>query len=313
MYSKIINPKTNRYVNINSKLGKSILKKYIGGSIKLKYEPTPKLDFLKKIPSEDKHLPHYIENSKCKPIRYKLGYNIQTGDIRSTLTLLDNIRLFYNNVFNIRKNVVDRKTGSKDYVYDNATRCHIFLNKDTGTPEKFKQKIDGFRRSSEKLLVDLRAKINKINQEIFDPIKTINNISTQPQWQTEPITMYIKSMDLKNFIIKVDQQCTLIIETLERNVKQLLDSVAEIETILEKLFNFSWTQGDSKETLIGMFYQLNNNLDREFQTFREATYSYVNTLNEDFIIENLSIYMENLNDISVNKLSVEQVVKILDL
>ena len=28
MYSKIVNPKTNRKVNINSKLGKNILKNY---------------------------------------------------------------------------------------------------------------------------------------------------------------------------------------------------------------------------------------------------------------------------------------------
>ena len=308
MYSKIINPKTNKYVTINSKLGKSILKKYIGGKY---HQPTSKLDLIRNIPAKDKHLPHYIENSKCKPITYKLGYNIQTGDIKSKLTLLDKIRLFYNNVFNIRKNVVDRKTSRKDYVYDNAIRCNIFLDKDTETPEKFKQKIYQFREDSKKLLRDLQEKKRKINKGVFDPIKTINNISKLKEWKTKPINLYIQTTNLKEFIETIEKECTLIIDTIESKIKEIKDSVTELETKIEKLFNFSWTSGDVNETLIKVFYDLKRNIDDDFVSYSRATYSYMNSLNEDFIMKKIEDHVNDLKYINANKLSVSQVREVL--
>ena len=69
MYNKIINPKTGKYINTNSKLGHKLINKYknhIGGANKiLTYTPTDKYDWVKNIPANIKYKPHYIKDGKC--------------------------------------------------------------------------------------------------------------------------------------------------------------------------------------------------------------------------------------------------------
>ena len=114
MYSNIVDIKTGKLHKITSKLGKKILKKYIGGA-KTKYY----------ISSDEPRNCKQLINSNSVP------KNISSGIANQNLTLLEKITFFYSYILNTIET-------EHTYIYPDLKMCELLLKNNVETPAKFK-------------------------------------------------------------------------------------------------------------------------------------------------------------------------------
>ena len=321
MYSKIVNPLTNKYVNINSNLGKDILKKYRyvsnlqGGVNKiLTYEPTNKYDWVKNMPLDGKKSPHYIKEGKCIKITHDYTPLLRSGTNKTNLTLLERIRIFYSIVFKIRKGLVDVKTNKQGFVYDNKIRCELFLDMDSETPDRFKQSLDKFNLDIKNLFLELNTFKTKIQEEIIDVINVVEQKSNHYNWEKDNLVIYAEQHGIAEKFNTIKYDCLEIIDYINTHINQLHFYNSNVNSRADSLFNNDIVHIPvSKLTKIfyDMIYYINNFYDNKFDI--EALIVF----NEDIIFiedhnyfQTINMYIDDLKRINTETLTEQQVLEL---
>uniref|UniRef100_A0A6C0J127 Uncharacterized protein n=1 Tax=viral metagenome TaxID=1070528 RepID=A0A6C0J127_9ZZZZ len=268
MYQKIYDPILKSFIPIQSNYGIKTLKNYIGGAnVKPRFEKKLISDFMKKIDPKTKNFPHYIKDNRCIPIykKIQIPFEIKTHNPyagRIQYTLLEKIRLFYTNVFNIRKSMIDVKTQNTQYIYDNLIRCNIFLNKDSETPEKFKKKIDKLDEKCDKFIENASQISNEINSgEIGILAQKIRILLSKPR--NTDVSQICSNFNLFHNIEDTMQNAFEDYRHLQNLIENIRTDKKIMNGNLKGFFNFTWKSiYISKNELIADFYNLNRNIDK---------------------------------------------------
>ena len=265
MYLKIYDPISKSFIPIQSNYGSETLKTYIGGAnLKLRFKKDEISNFMKKIDPKTKNFPHYIKDNKCIPIykKIQIPFEIKTHNpyaSRVQYTLLEKIRLFYTNVFNIRKSMINAKP---QYIYDNLIRCNIFLDKDSETPENFKRKIDKLDEKCDKFIENATQISNQINSgEIGTLAHKIRILLSKPR--NTDVSQICSNFNLFYTIEDTMQNAFEDYRHLQNLIENIRTDKKKMNRNLKGFFNFTWkSNNNSKIELISDFSTLNQNIDK---------------------------------------------------
>ena len=321
MYSKIVNPLTNKYISINSKLGKDILKKYKdsskldGGATKtLTYNTTDKYDWVKNMPLDSKKTPHYIKDGKCIKITHRYTPLLNSGRNITNLTLLERIRLFYNTIFKIKKGLVDSKTNTQGYVYDNKIRCEVFLDRDSETPDKFKKTLDKFNLDIKNLLLELNTLKKKIQEEIIDVIEVVEQKSNYYSWEKDNHVIYSEQNGIPEIFNTVKSECVDIIDYINKHIHNVHFYNSNVNSRADSLFNNHIGHIPViklTKLFYDMIYYINDFYDNKFD-IEEFLVSHEESLfiEDENYLQTINMYIDDLKRIYTETLTAQQVLEL---
>ena len=325
MYSKIVNPLTNKYISINSNLGKDILKKYkdsaklstklSGGSVKtLNYSIDDKYGWVKDMPLDSKKTPHYIKDGKCIKITHRYTPLLKSGTNITNLTLLERIRLFYNTIFKIRKGLVDSKTNKQGYVYDNKIRCELFLDRDSETPDRFKQTLDEFNLDIKNLLLELNTLKTKIQEEIIDLIDAVEKKSNYYSWEKDNHVIYSEQNGIPEIFNTIKSECVDIIDYLNNYIHNVHFYNSNVNSRSDSLFNNHIGHIPViklTKLFYDMIYYINDFYDNKFDIEAFAVSNEESLFIEDEnYLQTINMYIDDLKRIDTETLTEQQVLEL---